>query len=270
MILRSCVVLALLAVQVLPATHGWKLVWRDEFKGSSRLDPGKWAFVIGGNGFGNRELEYYTDRPQNVRLDQGMLIIEAIQENYTGADGVARGFTSGRIHTQGKFSQTYGRFEARIKIPSGQGIWPAFWMLGDGSEKWPDCGEIDIMENIGREPSTVHGTIHGPGYSGADGIGGPYSLPAGQTLSHDFHVYAIEWEPDVIRWYLDDKLYKTLTPADLPKGTRWVYGHPFYILLNLAVGGNWPGRPDETTVLPQSMYVDYVRVYQRSPTRQIR
>ncbi len=244
------------------AADTWKLAWSDEFE-SARLDPAKWVYAIGGNGFGNKELQYYTDRSQNVFIDRGMLVIKAARESYTGADGVTREFTSGRILTQGKFAQAYGRFEARIKIPYGQGIWPAFWMLGADRGRWPDIGEIDIMENIGKEPTTVHGTIHGPGYSGGKGIGSAYKLPDGKPFSEDFHVYAIEWEPNVIRWYVDQQIYKTITPADLPPGTRWVFDHPFYLLLNLAVGGNWPGSPDESTKFPQGMYVDYVRAFVR-------
>jgi beta-glucanase (GH16 family) len=170
------------------------------------------------------------------------------------------------LKTQGKFSQKYGRFEARIKIPYGQGIWPAFWMLGADIEKksWPKCGEIDIMENIGKEPGIVHGTIHGPGYSGANGIGAPLSLPPGQRFADDFHIYAVEWEQKVIRFYVDDHLYQTRTPANLPPGAKWVYQHPFFVLLNVAVGGGWPGSPDASTTFPQTMLVDYVRVYRRS------
>ena len=154
----------------------------------------------------------------------------------------------------------------RIKIPYGQGIWPAFWMLGDDIDKagWPKCGEIDIMENIGKEPAIVHGTIHGPGYNGSNGIGGPFELPAGQRFADEFHVFAVEWEPAAIRFYVDDHLYKTITPSDLPKGTKWVYKHPFFLLLNVAVGGGWPGNPDASTSFPQTMLVDYVRVYRRA------
>jgi beta-glucanase (GH16 family) len=139
-------------------------------------------------------------------------------------------------------------------------------MMGDNIEKagWPDGGEIDIMENIGKEPSLVHGTIHGPGYSGAGGIGAPYALAADKKFADDFHVFAVEWEPNVIRFYVDDHLYATRTPSDLPKGTKWVYDHPFFVLLNVAVGGQWPGNPDHTTVFPQEMLVDYVRVYRRA------
>jgi len=219
----------------------------------------------GGNGWGNQELEYYTDRRQNAFQQGGNLVIQAIQEKYSGADGVARNYTSARLKTQGRFSQKYGRFEARIRIPQGQGIWPAFWMLGDDIEKhgWPKSGEIDIMENIGKEPAMVHGTIHGPGYSGGKGISAHFSLPGDQHFADDFHVFAVEWEKKAIRFYVDDHLYATRTPADLPKGTKWVYKHPFFLLLNVAVGGDWPGNPDSSSVFPQTMLVDYVRVYRR-------
>jgi len=247
---------------------GWKLVWSDEFNSpdASPVDTTKWVSESGGNGWGNQELEYYTARPENAFEQGGNLVIKVLQEKYTGADGVTRDYTSARLKTLGKFSQKYGRFEARIKIPEGQGIWPAFWMLGDdiGKVGWPKCGEIDIMENIGKEPAMVHGTIHGPGYSGDKGISAPYSLPPDQHFANDFHLYAVEWEPKAIRFYVDDHLYATRTPADLPKGTKWVYAHPFFLLMNVAVGGGWPGNPDATTVFPQTMLVDYVRVYSKS------
>ena len=241
------------------------LVWSDEFNApnDSPVDSSKWVLESGGDGWGNQELEYYTARPENAFQRDGNLVIRVLEEKYTGSDGVTRNYTSARLKTKGKFSQRYGRFEARIKIPYGQGIWPAFWMLGDDIEKkgWPDCGEIDIMENIGKEPAIVHGTIHGPGYSGGKGIGAPFELPAGQRFADDFHVFAVEWEPKSIRFYVDDHLYTTRTPAELPKGTKWVFRHPFFILLNVAVGGGWPGNPDASTVFPQTMLVDYVRVY---------
>jgi beta-glucanase (GH16 family) len=190
-------------------------------------------------------------------------VIKVLEEKYTGADGKTGNYTSARLKTLGKFSQAYGRFEARIKIPQGQGIWPAFWMLGANIEKvpWPDCGEIDIMENIGKEPYLVHGTIHGPGYSGDKAIGQSHALPGEQKFFDDFHVYAVEWGPEEIRFYVDDTLYETRTPADLPKGAKWAYDHPFFLLLNVAVGGSWPGNPDATSVYPQTMLVDYVRAY---------
>jgi beta-glucanase (GH16 family) len=245
----------------------WSLVWSDEFNGrDTTIDTTKWLLETGGGGFGNDELEYYTARPRNVQVRHGHLIIEAFQEKYTGPDGVTRDFTSARLKTQTKFSQAYGRFEARIKIPRGQGLWPAFWLLGNDIDRigWPDDGEIDIMENIGKEPSVVHGTIHGPGYSGAGGISASYSLPHSLRFADHFHVFAVEWEPEVIRFYTDGQLYSTRTPKDLPAGKKWVFDHPFFIILNVAVGGNWPGNPDTSTVFPQTMLVDYVRVYRRA------
>jgi beta-glucanase (GH16 family) len=251
-----------------PAPPAWKLLWSDEFNGpnGSAVDPSKWVTETGGGGWGNDELEYYTNRLENAYQQDGNLVIKVLQEKYIGPGDATRNYTSARLKTLGKFSQTYGRFEARIKIPRGQGIWPAFWMLGDDIDKpgWPDCGEIDVMENIGKEPALVHGTIHGPGYSGDHGIGAPYALPADQRFADDFHIFAVEWEPAAIRFYVDDHLYTTRTPADLPKGTKWVYDHPFFLLLNVAVGGNWPGSPDASTVFPQTMLVDYVRVYERA------
>ncbi len=256
-----------------PATSAWKLVWSDEFNGpkGTAVDAAKWVSETGGGGWGNNELEYYTGRLENASQQDGNLVIKVVQEKYIGPGDTTRNYTSARLKTQGKFSQAYGRFEARIKIPRGQGIWPAFWMLGDDIEKpgldksgWPGCGEIDIMENIGKEPTLVHGTIHGPGYSGEHGIGAPFGLHGDQRFADDFHLYAVEWEPNAIRFYVDDHLYTTRTPADLPKGTKWVYDHPFFLLLNVAVGGGWPGSPDATTVFPQTMLVDYVRAYERA------
>lgn len=245
----------------------WTLIWSDEFNGpnGSAPDPAKWTYDIGGNGWGNNELETYTNRAQNAYLQDGVLIIQALKETYTGPDGIARNYTSARLKTQGLFQATYGRFEARIKIPYGQGLWPAFWLLGAnvGQVGWPNCGEIDIFENIGREPSTIHGTVHGPGYSGAAGITSAYTLPGGQRFADDFHVFALEWETNVLRFYVDSTLYKTVTPADLPSGAAWVFDRPFFIIINVAVGGSWPGNPDSSTVFPQTMQVDYVRVYQR-------
>jgi beta-glucanase (GH16 family) len=244
----------------------WVLAWSDEFDGpaDSLPDASKWTAETGGNGWGNNELEYYTARAQNASTDgQGNLVIRALKEDYTGPDHVSRSYTSARLISKGKFSRKFGKIEARIKLPFGQGIWPAFWMLGNDidSAGWPTCGEIDIMENIGREPSTVHGSLHGPGYSGGSPLTGSYALAAGQRLSDDFHVFSIEWEPTAIRFYVDGNLYETRTPADVPSGTRWVYDHPFFILLNCAVGGSWPGSPDGTTTWPQPMTIDYVRVY---------
>lgn len=245
----------------------WNLAWSDEFDepDGSGVDPTKWVLEVGGGGWGNQELEYYTDRLQNAYVQDGSLVIRAQREKYKGKDGVIRDYTSARLKTQGKFSQTYGRFEARMKIPYGQGLWPALWMMGNDIDRvgWPACGEIDIMENIGKEPSFIHGTIHGPGYAGDAGIEARYTLPIGKKFADDFHIYAMEWEPTAIRFYVDGDLYATRTRTDLPRGRQWVFDHPFFLLMNVAVGGGWPGNPDGSTVFPQTMLVDYVRVYRR-------
>src|ERR1700730_17066911 len=192
------------------------LVWSDEFDGPAKSspDPAKWSFNTGGGGWGNNELEYYTSRLQNAFIDgNGKLIIQALREDYTGPDKVRRDYSSARLMTKGKFTQRFGRFEARIKLPFGQGIWPAFWMLGSDIDTvgWPNCGEIDIMENIGREPSANHGSLHGPGYSGGSPLSGIYTLPDGQHFCDAFHVFAVEWEPAAIRFYVDGNLYQTRT-----------------------------------------------------------
>lgn len=274
-ILRIPVLAALFAVLIINSfaqaqVRYRKLAFKDEFNGAagSAIDTAKWTAEIGGGGWGNQELEYYTNSTDNAYLDgSGSLVIRAVKLtpplSLTCWYGPCQ-YTSARLITKGKFEQKFGKFEARIKLPRGQGIWPAFWMLGNNIDTvgWPNCGEIDIMENIGKEPSTVHGTIHGPGYSGGSGIGAAYSLTNNQRFADDYHIYAVEWEPKAMRWYVDGNLFKTITTKDLPAGTEWVFNHPFFMLLNLAVGGNWPGYPDNTTVFPQVMLVDYVRVYQ--------
>lgn len=244
----------------------WVLTWSDEFNGAngSKPDPAKWSVETGGDGWGNNELQYYTGRRENVREEKGSLVIEAIKQKFVGPDGVRRDYTSGRLKTEGRFSQRYGRFEARVQIPYGKGIWPAFWMLGDdfGTAGWPACGEIDIMESVGNKLRTICGSMHGPGYSGANALTAALTDPTGE-FSDGFHLYAIEWEPRVVRFFVDDHLYATRTPADLPTGKQWVFDHAFFVLLSLAVGGNLPGSPDDSTVFPQRMLVDYVRVYSR-------
>lgn len=250
--------------------EGYILDWSDEFDGQngSPPDAAKWTYDIGGSGWGNHELEYYTNRRENARMEDGKLVITARREEYTGPDGAKFNYTSARLKTQGLFSQAYGRFEARIKLPAGQGIWPAFWALGDdfASVGWPKCGEIDIMENVGKEPGINHGSLHGPSSSGATSdMTATITLPAGQKLSDDFHVYALEWEPGTVRFYLDANLYATFTATQWPAGGTWVFNHRFFLILNVAVGGDWPGSPDATTTFPQTMQVDYVRVYKRKP-----
>jgi beta-glucanase (GH16 family) len=244
----------------------WVLTWSDEFNApnGSPPDPAQWLVETSGNGSANNELQYYTTRRENLRHQDGNLVIEARRENYVSPSGVTREYTSARLNTSVHFTQKYGRFEARIQIPFGQGMWPAFWLLGDdiSAVGWPRCGEIDIMENVGREPDKVHGTLHGPGYFGDDGISSVYTNPSGR-VADAFHIYALEWEPNAIRFYMDGQLYATKTPADLPPHAPWVYDHPFFIILNLAVGGKWPGNPDTSTVFPQRMLVDYVRVYSK-------
>ncbi len=250
---------------------GWKLVWSDEFNGAngSSVDPKKWSYVLGGHGWGNEELESYTQRSANIHESNGKLVITALHEDYTGVDKIPRHYTSARIQTKGLFAQAYGRFEARMQLPIGQGIWPAFWMLGSNIDQagWPAAGEIDILETIGAA-DTMYSTLHGPGYSGSHGISAKYTLPAGERVDRGsdrgFHTYAVEWAPDDIRFFFDNHLIVERTPASLPAGTRWVYDHPFFILLNLAVGGKWPGNPDATTHFPQKLLVDYVRVYAKS------
>ena len=240
------------------------ITWQDEFNAAAGtpVDQSRWRFDIGGSGWGNNERQYYTNSTSNAVHDgQGNLVITARRENpanYQCHYGRCE-YTSARLLTAATFTQAYGRFEARIKIPRGQGIWPAFWMLGNdmGSVGWPNAGEIDIMENIGREPNTVYGTIHGPGYSGAGGITGSRTIAA--PLADAFHTYRVDWEPNSIVWYLDGVEYHPVDPA--PRGgNRRVFDHPFFMILNVAVGGNWPGYPDGSTQFPQQMLVDHVRV----------
>lgn len=243
-----------------------RLTWSDEFNAAAGTSPdgSKWVMEVGGGGWGNNELEYYTTSTRNVAHDgNGNLVITARRENPAGY-GCWYGscqYTSARLKTQGRFTQAYGRFEARLRIPRGQGLWPAFWMLGDniGSVGWPTSGEIDVMENVGFEPNTVHGTIHGPGYSGGEGIGAGFS--SASPFADGFHTFTVDWAPDSLTWYVDGVQYQRRTPADLG-GDRWVFDHPFFMLLNVAVGGNWPGSPNASTVFPQTMAIDYVRVYE--------
>lgn len=237
-----------------------ELIWADEFEGEAGQapDPSVWNHETGDHGWGNEELQNYTKSRDNSALDgDGNLVITALEEE--------DGYTSARITTQDNITAEYGRVEARIQVPTGQGIWPAFWMLGQEFPQtpWPDSGEIDIMEHIGSEPSTVHGTIHGPGYSGGEGIGASYDHPEGGAFPDDFHVYAVEWSPEGITWFVDDVAHNTITPADVGDN-EWVFDQPFFMILNVAVGGLWPGHPDRTTEFPQQMVIDHVRIYDLS------
>ena len=250
----------------IPPSTGFVLSWSDEFNGAdgSTPDASKWTYDLGGGGWGNNELETYTNRAVNAQIKGGNLVITAQKETFTGADGISRDYTSARLKTQNLFAQAYGRFEARIKIPAGQGMWPAFWMLGNDikTSDWPKCGEVDIMENIGREPGMVHGSLHGPSSTApTSDETSTFKLPSNANFADDFHIYAVEWEPTEVRFYVDSNNYATFQKANWPAGGTWVFDHPFFILLNVAVGGNWPGSPDITTQFPQKMLVDYVRVY---------
>ncbi len=241
-----------------------QLVWSDEFNGSG-LDLSKWSYQIGTGtpliGWGNNELQYYTNRPANVDVFNGNLWIVAQRENFGGMQ-----YTSARIRTKNKGDWRYGRIEMRAKLPRGRGIWPAFWMMPTDEVfgSWPRSGEIDIMELVGHEPNRVHGTIHfGNAWPQNQYQGTFYTLPQG-TFNDDYHTFWIEWQQNEIKWYVDSTLYFTRAPANLG-GANWPFNERFHIILNVAVGGNWPGSPDSTTVFPQAMVVDYVRVYQRSP-----
>lgn len=248
----------------------WTLVWSDEFDGAAGpIDASKWVADLGvgpGNdGWGNQQLEFDTGSTDNAALDgQGHLVITALKQSQGG-----RSYTSARLITYGTFSQKYGRVEARMKLPAGQGLWPAFWMLGDNVLEsgvgWPACGEIDIMELRGQEPSTAVGSLHGPGYSGGSALSDRYLL-AGAKFSDDFHVFAVEWDPSRISFFVDDERYRTFTAESVQtSGKRWVYDHPFFLILNLAVGGTFVGAPNAQTVFPATMTVDWVRVSRRAP-----
>ncbi len=245
------------------ADEGWELVWHDEFDGDT-IDESNWTYDIGGWGWGNGEAQYYTERRENSRVDNGLLVIEARQEQFEESY-----YTSARLRTQGLQEFKYGRVEARIKVPVGSGLWPAFWMLGahfdkdsdDPANHWPNVGEIDVMEHVGREPDLIVGTVHGPGYSGAMGMG-KWNRQT-YDIAEEFHTYAVEWDEEGIRWFYDGEQYHTMTPADV--GDReWVFDHEFFLIVNLAVGGTFPGPIDFDLEFPVYLYVDHVRVYQQT------
>jgi beta-glucanase (GH16 family) len=241
------------------------LVWNDEFDGPAGAppNPGKWNPETGGGGWGSHQLQYYTNNQNAYQDGQGNLVIETRQEDPAGSQcwyGSCQ-YTSARLTTSGNFSFTYGRIEARIKIPSGQGMWPTFWLLGQnyGTVGWPDCGEMDVMENVGKEPGRIYGTIHGPGYlHSPEYLSSPFNLQQG-AFSDGFHIFTLQWDPNYLYFFVDGINYKTV---DRATQTYWVYDHPFNIVLNVAIGGDWPGSPDTTTVFPQKMYISYVRLYQ--------
>ena len=250
----------------------WVPVWSDEFNAPT-IDTAKWGYDLGSlyNGWGNGELEYYTDKPANASIQKvdgaSCLVITARKE--TTDDGTRTfGYTSARLLTQGQFAMSSGRLEVRAKLPKGQGLWPAIWMLGANIDtaSWPNCGEIDLMELLGHEPGIIHSTVHGP-VSGGPGIGESYQLPGGASFADAFHVFALEWRPDHLEFLVDGQLFFVVTKAKTvaDNGPReWVYDHPFFLLLNVAVGGGWPGNPNAATVFPQSMAIDYVRVYKNA------
>ncbi|MBX9243759.1 family 16 glycosylhydrolase [Actinotalea ferrariae] len=239
------------------------IIWQEEFNGpaGSAPNPAVWNHETGAHGWGNAELQNYTTSRANSALDgQGNLVITARRE----ANG---SYTSARMTTQDKFEPRYGRIEARIQIPRGQGIWPAFWMLGGNFPQtpWPSSGEIDIMENVGYEPHRVHGTVHGPGYSGGAGISGTYQHPQGWSFADTFHTFAIDWKPGVITWFVDGQQYHQVTRASVG-ANAWVFDQAYFLILNVAVGGQWPGYPDGSTQFPQQMKVDYIRVIDNGST----
>jgi beta-glucanase (GH16 family) len=251
------------------ALPGWTLTWSDEFNGpdGSAVDPTKWTHDVGGTGWGNNELEYYTDGSQNAVVQGGYLVITATTQGasqYKCSYGTCK-YTSARLKTQGLFSQEYGRFEARAQMPTGKGLWPAIWALGDNinTVSWPACGEIDFMETIGTDISTNHGSLHMPnGY----GPSGTTTLPNGASFADAFHTFAVEWEPGTVSFLVDDQVYETQNQSSVPNGDTWEFNHPFFLLINVAVGGQWPGSPDSTTTFPQTLKVDWIRAYQKNGT----
>lgn len=247
------------AVEELP---GWSLAWSDEFDGAAGAppDPAVWHAETGGHGWGNAELQHYTGSTDNAALDGAGNLALTVRRSDPPASAGGWGYTSARLITKDRVAFAHGLVRARIRLPRGRGLWPAFWMLGQDIDDvgWPRCGEIDVMENFGTDPAIVHGTVHGPGYCGPQGI--TASHDAGVDLADDFHVYSVHREPHRIRWYLDDTLYGTVTPADL-RGHAWAFDHDFFLLLNVAVGGTPSVTPDSSLDLPQAMLVDHVRVY---------
>jgi len=238
----------------------WNLVWSDEFDGAAGGPPAShWVPDLGAGGWGNQELQYYTE--DNAATDgDGHLVITARAETMDGSP-----YTSARLTTNGTFAVGYGRVEVRAKVPAGQGLWPAFWMLGTNFSTvgWPTCGEIDILEVRGGAPDIVQSSVHGPGYSGGKPIYDTLTLDDG-SLADDFHTYAVQRDPGRLTFWLDDRRVHSVTRADLPDGGGWVFDQDFFLLLNLAVGGVFGGNPDETTPFPAEYAIDHVRVFERA------
>jgi beta-glucanase (GH16 family) len=253
-------------IEVVPSSGGPSLVWSDEF---NSINTGTWNHETGGGGWGNNEREYYTaGQNASIQFDSqagsNVLVLEARRDNpanYNCWYGRCE-YTSSRMNTSGKKTFTYGRIEARLKLPQTQGIWPAFWMLGNdiGTVGWPGCGELDIMEHVGFEPMITHGAMHGPNYSGNTPFAGTNYL--NENVNANYHVYAIEWNSTGVKWFVDGTQFYSVTKSQVQGYGTWVFDHPMFVLLNVAVGGNWPGNPDGSSVFPQRMYVDYIRVYQ--------
>ncbi len=266
--LAACAACSAQTEGVVSPPEGFELVWAEEFDGPAGQSPNPsfWTYDVGigpgGDGWGNQQLEFNTDQPTNVSLDgNGNLALTARRESFAG-----REYTSARIKTEGLFSTRYGRIEARMLMPRGQGIWPAFWMLGDDFSQvgWPETGEIDIMEYRGQEPRTVLGSVHGPGYAGGNALTRTYRLETEAGFDEDFHVFAVEWDPSRITWWVDDEVYSVLSARDVLARGDWVFDKPFFIILNVAVGGTFVGPVGDDTAFPQTMLVDYVRVYRRA------
>lgn len=243
---------------------GRRLVWSDEFDTDGKPDPQRWGYDLGGHGWGNNELQYYTDTPANARVEDGHLIIEAHRQA-TGN----RAYSSARLVTRNLAEWNRGRIEVRAKLPSGRGTWPAIWMLGNNIDAvgWPACGEIDIMEHVGYEPDSIYGTIHSAAFNHVEGTQRSGAV-ACTDAEQEFHVYAIDWTAERIDFLLDGRIYHTFRKPPDAGRAEWPFDQPHYLLLNLAAGGNWGGKHGvDTTIWPQRMLVDYVRVYQHTTTR---
>jgi len=236
------------------ARTGWTLAWHDEFDGPN-VDLTRWNYEVNGDGGGNNELQYYTSAPTNSWIEQGWLVIRANKEGYLGKQ-----YTSARMNTNAKGDWLYGRIDVRAQLPSGKGLWPAIWLLPTdwvyGS--WPASGEIDIMELLGDTPGKIYGTMHwGTDAAHHLSIGGSYTLPGGKSFASAFHLFSLEWSADSLKWFVDNIPFHA-------EGSGPPFDKRFHLILNVAVGGNWPGSPDATTVFPQHMIVDYVRVYAKA------